>query len=351
VFVTLWQKAYDLAERAPIPDPIVRLGIGALVGRTSRQLALADRCSTDIFAKDLERLPVAIHTDAANDQHYEVPAQFFGLVLGPQRKYSCSFYDGPDTTLGEAEERALALTAEHAGLSDGQTVLELGCGWGSFSFWMARTYPQARILAVSNSRSQRSFIEGKARDEGLDNLEVVTADMNTFASERQFDRIVSIEMFEHMANWRELLSRCRRWLASDGRMFMHVFTHRDTPYRFDHSDKNDWIAQHFFTGGCMPSRALIRGFPDLFDVEHEWYWEGTHYSRTAEIGSGTSTTIGAPFHACLSKHTGPMLRFGSDGGATSSLRRRDCSGSTAAANGASVTICCGPHPPALNPAT
>ena len=280
--MTLWQKAYDLAERAPVPDRIVRLAIGALVGRTSKQLALNESSSTDSFTRDLERLPIAIHTAAANDQHYEVPARFFELVLGRQRKYSCCFYDGPHTTLDDAEERALALTAEHARLRDGQTILELGCGWGSFSLWMARTYPNARILAVSNSRSQRAFIEGKARDEGLGNIVVMTADMNVFTTEQKFDRIVSVEMFEHIANWRALLSRCRGWLASDGRLFMHVFTHRSTPYRFDHADKSDWIAQHFFTGGCMPSRALIHGFPDLFSVENEWYWEGTHYARTAE---------------------------------------------------------------------
>lgn len=280
--MTLWQKAYDLAELAPIPDVIVRLGIGALVGRTSRQLALAKRNATESFARELERLPVAIYADAANDQHYELPAPFFELVLGPQRKYSCCFYEGRGSTLPQAEERALALTAEHAGLSDGQNILELGCGWGSLSLWMARSYPRARILAVSNSHSQRTFIAGRARAEGLDNIEVVTADMNYFDTKRQFDRIVSVEMFEHMANWRELLSRCRRWLAPDGRMFMHVFTHRSTPYRFDHAEKDDWIAQHFFTGGCMPSRALIRSFPDLFNVEHEWYWEGTHYARTAD---------------------------------------------------------------------
>lgn len=280
--MTLWKSAYDLAERVPIPDAIVRLGIGALVGRTSRQLALAGQTATESFARELELLPIAVHTDAANEQHYEVPASFFELVLGPQRKYSCCYYEASDTTLAQAEERALALTAEHAGLSDGQTILELGCGWGSLSLWMARTYPRARILAVSNSHSQRAFIEGKARDEGLDNIELVTADMNHFDTERKFDRVVSIEMFEHMANWRELLRRCRNWLAADGRMFMHVFTHRSTPYRFDHAEKDDWIAQHFFTGGCMPSRTLIRSFPDLFDVEEEWYWAGTHYARTAE---------------------------------------------------------------------
>jgi len=276
------QIAYEFAERAPIPDLVVRRGVKALVGRTSRQLAKADVDATDRFASELTHLPIAVHAKAANDQHYEVPASFFEYVLGPQRKYSCCFYDHPNATLADAEERALALTAEHAGLSDGQTILELGCGWGSLSLWMARTYPSSRILAVSNSASQRAFIEKSAGDEGLRNIEVRTADMNVFTTERQFDRIVSVEMFEHMANWRELLSRCRRWTAPSGRMFVHVFTHRTTPYRFDHADRNDWIAQHFFTGGCMPSRALMHSFPGLFSVEQEWFWEGTHYARTAD---------------------------------------------------------------------
>jgi cyclopropane-fatty-acyl-phospholipid synthase len=280
--MTLWQKAFHIAERVPVPDLIVRHGIDALVGRTSRLLSQADREATARFARDLEVLPVAAHADAANAQHYEVPAAFYELVLGPRRKYSCCYYAAPDTTLAEAEEHALALTAEHAGLADGQTILELGCGWGSLSLWMARTYPHARIVAVSNSRSQRSYIERQARERGLANLEVVTEDMNAFATKQRFDRIVSVEMFEHMANWRELLSRSRGWLAPGGRLFVHVFTHSTTPYRFNHSDKSDWIAQYFFTGGCMPSRALMRQFSDLFDVENEWFWHGTHYARTAQ---------------------------------------------------------------------
>ncbi len=280
--MTLWRKAYGLAEITPLPDRMVRLGVDALVRRTSRRLARLDRDATVGFAKDLERLPIAFHTDAANDQHYEVPAAFFELVLGPQRKYSCCYYDEPTTTLAGAESRALALTAGHAGLDDGQNILELGCGWGSLSLWMAQAYPRARITAVSNSHSQRAFIQARAHEFGLRNLEVLTADMNVFSSERKFDRIVSVEMFEHMANWRELLSRCNKWIAPQGRLFLHVFTHSTTPYRFDHADEDDWIAQHFFTGGCMPSRSLVRSFPDLFDVEAEWFWEGTHYARTAD---------------------------------------------------------------------
>ncbi len=280
--MSLRKIAYELSERTPVPDGIARFSIETLVRRTSRELARSDPGATKLFARELERLPIAIHADAANDQHYEVPSAFFEQVLGPQRKYSSCFYDGPQTTLAQAEENALELTAEHAALNDGQTILELGCGWGSFSLWMAQRYPNARISAVSNSHSQGAFIEQRAKTLKLNNLEVITADMNHFTTDRRFDRIVSIEMFEHMANWRKLLEHCRVWLVPRGRMLVHVFAHRTTPYRFDHGDKNDWIAQHFFTGGCMPSRALIRCFPDLFDVETEWFWEGTHYARTAD---------------------------------------------------------------------
>jgi cyclopropane-fatty-acyl-phospholipid synthase len=146
---------------------------------------------------------------------------------------------------------------------------------------MAEQYPDSRITAVSNSASQRVFIETEAARRGFTNLKVITADMNDFVTERRFDRIVSVEMFEHMSNWRLLLARLREWLVEDGRVFIHIFTHRTQPYRFDHRDKSDWIAQHFFTGGIMPSRDLMYGFPDLFDVEKEWAWNGVHYQRTA----------------------------------------------------------------------
>ncbi len=268
-------------ERTDVPDSIARMGVSYLVGRTARSLANADPEVTRVFADAMASFPIAINTDEANAQHYEVPAEFFEIVLGPQRKYSCCIYPFPTTTLMEAEDLALAETASHAGLADGQEVLELGCGWGSLSLWMARRYPSSRILSVSNSRSQRAFIQGRAEEEGLHNIHVVTADMNAFATERTFDRVVSVEMFEHMSNWRPLLARVRDWLRSDGRLFLHIFAHRTAPYRFDPADKADWIAQHFFTGGIMPSHGLIRSFDDLFAVEDEWQWEGVHYARTA----------------------------------------------------------------------
>lgn len=273
--------ATHLVERTPIPAPVIRFGIAALVGRTHRKLSGAGASANSAFAAAIASLPIAEHVGDANTQHYEVPAEFFDLVLGPQRKYSCCFYGDRNDDLAAAEERALAETAAHAGLIDGQSILELGCGWGSLSLWMARRYPASRIVAVSNSHSQRAFIEQQIQSQGLDNLTVVTADMNEFSPRQTFDRVVSVEMFEHMVNWRRLLVRVRSWLSADGRLFLHVFTHRSVPYRFDHRDKADWIAQHFFTGGIMPSHGFIREFSDCFAVEQEWRWSGTHYQRTA----------------------------------------------------------------------
>ncbi len=279
--MSLIASAINVVERAPLPDRFLRFGVGYLVGRTRERLSVAPPASVEAFSRDMTRYPIAIHTSEANAQHYEVPARFFELTLGPRRKYSCCYYDRPDATLAEAELRALEETARHAGLADGQNILELGCGWGSLSLFMAQNYPSARITAVSNSRSQRQHIESQAKRLGLGNLRVITADMNDFAAPARFDRIVSVEMFEHMSNWRGLLARVRDWLEADGRLFIHIFTHRDRPYRFDHADRSDWIAQHFFTGGIMPSHDLIRTFGDLFDVEEEWRWSGLHYQRTA----------------------------------------------------------------------
>lgn len=274
--------AVRAGEAIAWPDPMLRAAVTWLVRRTRHRLAQAGDGTDRDFARAMAEFPVAIETDSANAQHYEVPAQFFHLMLGPQRKYSCCYYATPDDTLAQAEENALAATAAHADLADGQNILELGCGWGSLSLWMARHYPAARITAVSNSHSQRAFIEEAARVEGLNNLSVITADMNGFAAPETYDRIVSIEMFEHMSNWRALLTRAASWLTPEGRLFLHVFSHRTAPYRFDNADKADWIAQHFFTGGIMPSHGLIREFSDVVDLEKSWVWDGTHYQRTAD---------------------------------------------------------------------
>ena len=272
----------DTVERAPIPDGLTLAGIDWLCRRTRRRLERETAADEQAFAEAMRDYPIATHTDAANAQHYELPAAFFDLVLGPRRKYSCCWYPSADTTLAEAEELALAQTCEHADLADGQTILELGCGWGSLSLHMAETYPNARIVSVSNAHAQRAFITEQADRRGLRNLTVVTADMNDFAPATPgFDRIVSVEMFEHMSNWRDLMARARDWLAPDGRLFLHVFTSRTRSYRFDHADPADWIARHFFTGGIMPAQDLPHRFPDLFAVEAEWHWAGTHYRDTA----------------------------------------------------------------------
>ena len=270
------------AERLPLPDSLLRAGIGRMVGRTDETLARTPAHGDREFARRMSAFPIADHTADANEQHYELPAEFFGLILGPRRKYSSCFYADSAEDLAGAEDGALTLTMAHAALEDGQDVLELGCGWGSLTLRMAETFPASRITAVSNSRGQRTFIESQLRERGLANVTVITADMNTFEPGRTYDRIVSVEMFEHMSNWRALLGRTRTWLRPDGRLFLHVFTHGKASYRFDHDDKDDWIAQHFFTGGIMPSHDLIRQYPDLYVVEADWTWSGDHYRRTAD---------------------------------------------------------------------
>ncbi|RYG15001.1 MAG: class I SAM-dependent methyltransferase [Caulobacteraceae bacterium] len=279
--MTLVNIAIRQLQDAPFPDFVTRPAIDSLVSEARKRLDRDGPHDEAGFAREMAERSIAEHTDAANTQHYELPPEFFRICLGPRLKYSSCLYPSETTTLAEAEEFALAETCEHAGLEDGQSILELGCGWGSLSLWMAERYPDARITAVSNSHGQRVYIEGQAKTRGLRNLQVITCDMNDFESEGGFDRIVSVEMFEHMANWRALLGKARGWLKSEGRMFVHIFTHRDAPYRFDHTDSGDFIAQHFFTGGVMPSRGLMRQFPDLFEVEEEWTWSGTNYQRTA----------------------------------------------------------------------
>ncbi|HET9159888.1 MAG TPA: cyclopropane-fatty-acyl-phospholipid synthase family protein [Caulobacteraceae bacterium] len=306
--MSLIRTALGAFEDAPAPDFVSRAVIDHLVGSTRRQLASVGDID-DAFARDMANLPIATHTAEANAQHYEAPAALFTQVLGPRRKYSCCFYETGLETLAQAEEAALALTAVRAELADSQTVLELGCGWGSLSLWMAEHYPRSRITAVSNSHSQRAFIEGEAQRLGLRNLTVVTADMNDFEPNRTFDRIVSVEMFEHMSNWRALLTKARGWLSAEGRLFIHMFSHRAAPYRFEIKDRSDWIAQYFFSGGVMPSHGLIRRFPDLFEVEAEWRWSGAHYQKTADQWLANFDAGEAAIMPILSKVYGAEARI------------------------------------------
>lgn len=277
------------AERGLVPDPVLR----SVIRRLCR--GRLDDCARDYPRRDgipsflpaLRTGPIALVPELANEQHYELPPAFFETVLGPRRKYSCCLFRTPSATLAEAEDTALEETARNADLADGQRILELGCGWGSLSLWMAERYPGSRITAVSNSAPQRQFIEAQARERGFTNLSIVTADMNAFdpaaaaAGSVPFDRVVSVEMFEHMRNYDQLLERIARWLAPDGRLFVHVFCHRDYLYPFEEADPSDWMARHFFSGGLMPSRDLFRWFDNRFTVEAQADWNGTHYERTS----------------------------------------------------------------------
>ena len=279
--MTLTRAVIRAFEDAPIPDFLSRAAIDHLVGDARRRLAAVPTDQELAFARAMDAYPIAAHTDAANAQHYELPAAFFEQVLGPHLKYSSGFYPPGAKTLAEGEVGGLRETEAHADLRDGQDVLELGCGWGSLSLWMAERFPGSKITSVSNSASQARFIRQRADARGLDNLIVITADMNSFDTHQRFDRVVSVEMFEHMSNWRALLTKARDWLRPDGLLFLHVFSHRATPYRFDVDDPSDWVAQHFFTGGVMPSHDLAGQFPDLFTVALDWRWSGSHYARTA----------------------------------------------------------------------
>jgi cyclopropane-fatty-acyl-phospholipid synthase len=275
-----------LAESGWIPDLLLRAGIRRLVQKRLDESVPndAERVSDDnhAFRAALRRGPVALVPELANDQHYEVTPAFFERVLGRNLKYSCCLFGDGIESLDDAEARMLALSCARAEVEDGMRILDLGCGWGSLSLYLAERFPNARILAVSNSKPQREFILGKCQERGIVNVEVRTADVNHFEPDGRFDRVLSVEMFEHVRNHEILLARIASWLEPDGRLFVHHFSHRSAAYPFEDDSADDWMARNFFSGGIMPSHDWLLHYQRHLEVDRQWVVDGTHYQKTAE---------------------------------------------------------------------
>lgn len=274
-----------LIERNILPDSIIRYGIRRLLRQRLRDEATGNeetqQDKLNQLITYLSTSPLAIHTAEANEQHYEVPTAFYQRCLGKNLKYSSCYYPTGQESLDEAEDIMLELTCTRAELANGQDVLELGCGWGSLSLFMASRYPQSSFTVVSNSRTQKLHIDEQARNRGIHNLTVITADMNDFAIDKTFDRIVSVEMFEHMRNYQLLFKKVHGWLKSDGKCFVHIFTHKSNPYLFEVKDETDWMSKYFFSGGIMPSNHLFFYFNEHLKIDRHWVVNGQHYEKTA----------------------------------------------------------------------
>jgi len=273
-----------LLEKDLLPDWLIRVGIRRLLRQRLAEIERPDvAVQVTQFAAALRALPIAVNTAESKEQHYEVPTAFYQRCLGPRLKYSSGFYETGTESLAQAEERMLAITCERARIANGQAILELGCGWGSLTLWLAEKYPQARVTGVSHSRTQREHILAEAARRGLANVEIITCDMNDFdITPGRFDRVVSVEMFEHMKNWPRLMGHVARWLKPDGLFFAHVFTHAHFAYHFEVRDDSDWMSKYFFTGGMMPAHELFPHFQEDLRLVQDWKINGRHYAQTAE---------------------------------------------------------------------
>lgn len=276
---------YKLLESNLVPDPIIRRGIRKMLAQKLQEEQALCRPSEEQkliqFAEALKSEPIAIATERANEQHYEVPTDFYKLVLGPRLKYSCAYWDDNTRNLEQAEEQMLSLTCRRAEIADtGMKILELGCGWGSLSLWMAEKFPSARILSISNSSTQKTYIDSQIEKKGLKNLSVQTCDINDFSTSEKFDRVVSVEMFEHLKNYQLLFRKISDWLVEDGKLFVHIFSHKKFAYHYVNADGNDWLTEHFFTGGMMPADNLFSLFNEDLVIEQQWRLNGSHYQKT-----------------------------------------------------------------------
>jgi cyclopropane-fatty-acyl-phospholipid synthase len=277
-------------ERGWVPDPAIRYGIRKLCRDRIKSFGARSPSSIreklEVYANNLKEGPLAVHTRQANEQHYELPPEFFELVLGSNRKYSSAFWPHGCTSLDLAEYVALQTSCERAEIVDGMSILELGCGWGSLTLFMAAKFPHSQIVALSNSAPQRQYIESQAQARGLKNIKIITRDIveveNLDQEFGKFDRAVSLEMFEHLKNYELLFQRISRWLKPDGKLFVHIFTHRDTSYPFETEGDDNWMGRYFFTGGQMPSRDLLPLFNRDLEFIRQWEWSGTHYAQTSE---------------------------------------------------------------------
>jgi cyclopropane-fatty-acyl-phospholipid synthase len=280
----MWYNS--LLEKNKIPDALLRIGIRRLLKQR-----LADEKKENVESQqqqlmdlitELKNSPIAIETKAANEQHYEVPTEFYKYCLGKHLKYSSGYWKNGVTDIDTSEKDMLEITCERAELNDGQMVLELGCGWGSLSLFMAAKYPKSKFIVVSNSRTQKIYIDEQARQRNISNLEVRTIDINNFSIEVKFDRVVSVEMFEHMRNYQKLMQKVSEVLKEDGKLFVHIFTHKEYAYKFEVKDETDWMSKYFFTGGIMPSDDLLLYFNEHLTIEKHWQLSGSHYGKTSE---------------------------------------------------------------------